>query len=1226
MRALAVSVLFFVLSAVVFAQATTSLTGTVSDPTGAVIPGASLTLVNDDTGAQREDKADSQGRYSFQQLQPGSYHLVAKATGFSDVTVNAIRLLVNSPANLPVVFEKLGTVATTVAVTADAIQVNTADASLGNAIGGKPITQLPFEARNVVGLLALQPGVTYISEPEPGNQPDFRSGNVNGGKSDQANVTLDGIDVNDQQNRSPFTSVLRVTLDSVQEFRTITTNSGADFGRTSGAQVALVTKSGTNTIHGSVYEYLRNTKTSANDFFSNAAGVPRAKLNRNLFGLSLGGPIKKERLFYFINYEGRRDRSETPTTSARIVPTADFRNGIFTYTRKDGTTGKLSPDQVRALDPAGIGASTAVLNFLKSYPLPNSNQVGDSLNTAGFIFNYSTPLDFNTYTAKFDYHLDGNGRHTLFWRGTLQNDYFADGLPNFPGDPPSSVFLQNNKGYAIGYTAILTPNFISNFHYGYTRQGSETTGFQAQAYARMRDLTDRYSTQRGLARITPLHQFSEDLSWVKGGHTVAFGGVIRLISNSRSSTNTSFSDALSNVNYLLGSGANYLAPDAQNTLPYRRQFNNLLGVLTQLTRAGNYDLDGNLLPEGTTIKRRFVDKEFEMYVQDTWKATRALTITAGLRVSLAPPISESQGYQVSPSMSLEDWYNLRGSLAAQGKPQSLAPKVSLNKASVTGRGLYPFQHDFAPRLALAYSPQGDSGLSKFFFGGPGKSAIRAGFGMFYDLFGQSIIRAFDATALGFSSSIANTANASAVTFPRFTDAFTVPFGFSAFPKVAPTSTFPQVYPDIFDISNSLDDKLKSPYTMNINFSIQREFKWGFLLQGSYVGRLSRRSLIKDDLAMPTNLVDSKSGTTYRQAAGQLTAMILAGVPTSQVAKIPYFENLWPAMATSTQTATQAIYDLYADQGGDWTTALLALDECDIECSVFGPNPIFSSQFGSLVAMRSVGSGSYHAMQWTLRKRFSSGVQFDLNYTYSKSIDLGSLPENNQQTPNILPAQTNSTSIINSWFSNDMKAVSSYDVQHMFSAFLVAELPFGQGKRWANNVNRGVDALVGGWSINSVFHNSSGFPVGIVAAGIWPTNWQVGSWANQTGVVPAPHTTKNAPAATASGTGGPNIFADPAAALDGYGIPLAGDSGQRNGIRGDGVFSLDLGVGKTFHLFTLRDQPHTLQFRAESFNVTNSVRFDPYTVNNNIFNAARFGQYTQLLTKPRVFQFSLRYEF
>jgi hypothetical protein len=201
--------------------------------------------------------------------------------------VNDVRLLVSTPSTVPIVLE-VGQVSTVVAVMAEASQVSTTDASIGNAIGDRPITQLPFEARNVVGSLSLQPGVTYLGEPDPALQPDFRSGTVNGGKSDQANVTLDGVDVNDQQNRSPFNSVLRVTLDSVQEFRTITTNAGADFGRTSGAQVNLVTKSGTNIVHGSAYEYLRNTLTSANDFFANQAGLKRAKLDRNVFGLSVG--------------------------------------------------------------------------------------------------------------------------------------------------------------------------------------------------------------------------------------------------------------------------------------------------------------------------------------------------------------------------------------------------------------------------------------------------------------------------------------------------------------------------------------------------------------------------------------------------------------------------------------------------------------------------------------------------------------------------------------------------------------------------------------------------------------------------------------------------------------------------------------------------------------------------------------------------------------------------
>jgi hypothetical protein len=798
MRHAVLCALCAVLVGLLHGQSTTSLNGTVSDSTGAVIPNASITLVNNDTTARRETRSDDEGRYSFQQVQPGHYRLEAKAAGFSGTVVNDVRLLVSTPATVPIVLE-VGPVASTVEVTSESLQLSTTDASIGNAIGDKPITQLPFEARNVVGLLALQPGVTYLGEPDPAQQPDFRSGTVNGGKSDQANVTLDGVDVNDQQNRSPFTSVLRVTLDSVQEFRTITTNAGVDFGHSSGAQVTLVTKSGTNMIHGSAYEYLRNTLTSANDFFANQAGLNRAKLDRNVFGLSIGGPAKKNKLFFFLNYEGRRDRSET-LSSARTVPTADFRNGIFTYQRKDGTIGKLTPDDVKTLDPLGIGENAAALALFKTYPLPNSTAAGDSLNTSGFIFNASTPLDYNTYLAKFDYSIDSNGRHTVFWRGNLQNDSYANGLPQFPGDPPSQVSLNNSKGFAAAYTGVLRANLISNFRYGLTRQGVETTGAQTAAAARFRDISDRNQLTTALARIVPLHQVSEDLSWVRSAHTFAFGGVMRFITNNRSSTANSFSDALASSSALLGSGNEFLAADAANTLAYKRQFTNLLGIMSQLTRQANYDLKGNLLPEGTVIRRQFKEQDYELYLADTWKATRALTLSAGLRMSLFPPVYEAQGYQTSPSMSLEDWFNLRGSLATQGKPQSQAPKVAFDLASKTGRGLYPYQHDLAPRAAIAYSPQSDSSLSRFFFGGRGRSSIRAGFGMYYDLFGQSILRDADSTALGFSSRITNPLNADSKTYPRFTGFYNVPFSSQFFPAATPTSTFPQTYPDVFAIT------------------------------------------------------------------------------------------------------------------------------------------------------------------------------------------------------------------------------------------------------------------------------------------------------------------------------------------------------------------------------------------------------------------------------------------
>ena len=279
-------VVAFSIHCALFAQATTQVSGVVTDPTGAVVPGANVELVNVDTGLKRSATCEANGTYSFQQVVPGSYRISAGARGFRTTAIPDVRLLVNNPATVNIKLE-VGQVTETIAVTAEAVQVNTTDASIGSAISTKPIVQLPLNARNIVGLLALQPGVVYIDESS-----DYRNGAVNGGKSDQANVTLDGVDVNDQMDRLAFTSVLRMTPDSVQEFRVVTLNSNADQGRTSGAQVSLVTKGGTNELHGALYEYHRNTLTSANLFFNNASGVPRQKLIRNNFGAAAGGPIK----------------------------------------------------------------------------------------------------------------------------------------------------------------------------------------------------------------------------------------------------------------------------------------------------------------------------------------------------------------------------------------------------------------------------------------------------------------------------------------------------------------------------------------------------------------------------------------------------------------------------------------------------------------------------------------------------------------------------------------------------------------------------------------------------------------------------------------------------------------------------------------------------------------------------------------------------------------------
>ena len=291
--------------ALLHAQATSSLHGTITDPQGAVIPGAVVKIGNTATGFSRQVNTDQVGAYQFPQIAPGQYAISVEKPGFSTVTRDKLQLQVNVAAALDLQMEVSAT-GEVVNVTAEVNLVSTSDASIGNAFTERQVRQLPLETRNIVQLLSLQPGVTP-------------NGEVMGARRDQNNVTLDGVDVNDNQDSgisvgkndgqgsnanaanpvSGFNSVLPIPLDSVQEFRVTVGGQGADEGRSSGGQVVLITKSGTNSLHGSAYEFNRNTMFAANSWFNNRSGVDRQTLNRNQFGASLGGPIKKDRTFIF---------------------------------------------------------------------------------------------------------------------------------------------------------------------------------------------------------------------------------------------------------------------------------------------------------------------------------------------------------------------------------------------------------------------------------------------------------------------------------------------------------------------------------------------------------------------------------------------------------------------------------------------------------------------------------------------------------------------------------------------------------------------------------------------------------------------------------------------------------------------------------------------------------------------------------------------------------------
>ena len=409
---------------------TTSLHGKALDSAHAVVEGAAVTLANQGQGISRTTTTPSSGEFEFLALPPGTYVLTVEKAGFKKYEQTNLQLLVNVTTSVNVVLQ-VGAPTTRIEVSGQAPVINTEDATMGIAFGENQVKELPLEGRNVPDLLTLQPGVAYTGNRADTSTSDTRSGAVNGARSDQGNVSLDGIRVNDEGGHA-FTSVLPVTLDSVQEFRVTTTNYNANEGGTSGAQVALVTKSGTNQFHGSAYEYHRNTYTSANDYFNKLTELQGCstlpdpnvcnkapKLIRNIFGASLGGPIKKDRLFLFMNYEGTR-RAEETVSSGEEVPSAAMRDGVLQYLCTDptqcpggasfavqGKSGQtytpapgyfaLGFQQLQQMDPANAGPDAAAMAYFNSLPAPNSNVTGDGFNYQGFVFASPTHQTQNVY-------------------------------------------------------------------------------------------------------------------------------------------------------------------------------------------------------------------------------------------------------------------------------------------------------------------------------------------------------------------------------------------------------------------------------------------------------------------------------------------------------------------------------------------------------------------------------------------------------------------------------------------------------------------------------------------------------------------------------------------------------------------------------------------------------------------------------------------------------------
>lgn len=1278
-------------AAITWGQATTSLRGTVSDPSGLSIHAAHVTIVNAETGFSRTTATSIDGSYTIPEILPGSYKVVIEAQGFNRYEQSGLVLRVDLPATLDVRM-KVGAATEIVSVTAEPPLLNTTDASVGQTMDSLSIEDLPLPFENNVLLLSLQPGVAFNGENLLEDPYDTRAGMVNGERSDQNNITLDGVSNNNEFTGYAFNGVLPTTPFSVDEFRVTTSNYDSTEGRSSGAQIAMVTKSGTNTFHGSLYEFNRNGVGEANDFFIKNSQLSEGQPNRpgqlvwNDYGGTIGGPILKNRLFFFFNYEGHRFNQGESVEEA--VPSPLLQDGIIQYqcatasacpnsTTVTGVSGTnytiaagnyaLGPTQLAQMDPQGIGPSPGVLAYFKTYPKANDLNYGDAPNFAGYRFSTPTTNRDNWFIGRVDFKLSQN--HTLFFRGTGIDDRDIPtlGAPFLPGRSPQYTTVDLAKGFVIGYTSLWGSHLVNNARYGLTRDSYGQVGDSSQPWVQMRDLNQDINYSSG--NTAPVHNIADTIDWTKGSHNFQFGINFLLSRLNSYDYSAAFSDVLTNADWISAGGfandndflnpacnaqgfsnctAGDIYPAVSSSVSHSYDFPlaALMGIESEVDGEFNYSVGANAateLGQGVPIVRHWSTDNFNFFFQDTWKARRDLSITYGLNYQLMTPMTETSGQEVSPNVNMGTWFNQRQTDMYKGIPDNQVLGGGLigfgPAGSVYGKpGLYSAQtKNFAPRLGIAWTPRSDSGWTGKLFG-DGKTSVRAGAGMYYQNFGPELAQFYSASGeYGLSSLVTNQSHQLLLdNAPRvgssLSDMNNIPMSLLGSAAPPPSFTFPATpVGGSLSIARGIDQSLKTPYSYAVDFSIQRQLPGKMTLDVAYVGHFAHRLMVLDDVAEPMNLVDPKSGVSYFAAASRLSAMWRQNIPESGInaSAIGKTAQYWQNMLIP-----QSSYTLCS--GASTTNMLQAVYDVFGQCGDLynETSAIYDIDVAGSPATPAGGLFSYYNSQysslWDWRSIAWSNynaLQVSLNKQMSNGVMFGL----NYTYSKALDIESEAErgihyltdSVINAWDPAQMYGPSDADLRHQINGYWVVELPFGRGKAVAGNAHGVADALIGGWRLGGTTRWTSGFPASVFEGYVWPTNWDEMGWSSLTG---APMST-----GTTIINGQPNVFKDAAqwqtsgcgcGSRAAFDYAYPGQSGVRNPVRGDGYLATDINLSKQWRI----TERQNFELRWSVFNVFNNTKFDVYAMQDEWDVPSSFGNYTRTLTNPRRMEFAGIYRF
>ncbi len=1146
-------------AAAALAQGTTSrVTGTVTDTTGGYIPGATVTLTNEATGVSFTTTTGDTGVYVFDAVQVGRYTVTVELQGFKKFIATATPVNIGVPTTLNAILEAGGLTETVEVNAASTVVQTSTSGNLGSTFDQRTIEQLPIlggRGRNPLDLVLTQPGVVSGANTGGGIH-------VHGARDRSWNFTLDGIDTNESSAGGSNFSPLRTNPDALAEFKVLTGNQTAEYGRNSGGQVAMVTRSGSNSFTGTGFYFARRPEFNANEWENNIDNLPKRNFTQDMPGFSVGGPIQRNKAFFFVNTQWLR--AEQTREVNRTVYTATARQGIWRYS----TVGRNQPAGVAgssvdvngnpvvpfgtynvvASDPARLGLDPTTQALIAQTPLPNNFDIGDGLNTAGFRWVAPEKEEQADFVTKVDYTF--SPRNSAFFRfskgyqDTLCDDVNG-GLAPFPGLSCLVDTFRSPLNWAANWRWNPRGNLVNElvvgqnfFEFNFVTPTADPT---TPTYS-FGSITMPVDTQVGNLRNVDTIQVVDNLSWLRGAHSIKAGLNVRYQVHTDTRGSVGGVNVTPVVNFSTTTNtvdpATFGIPSDINTQfdrpALQSSINFLLGRVGGITQG--FVQQGNAYgPAGTPFDFESSYPEIDVYLQDTWKPRSNLTIDGGLRWEA----------KLTPG-NPDDLISRPHQRVAVDAGTSNALRWE------TGRLYESDWNNFAPSIGAAWDPMDD-----------GKTVVRGNYRMAFDRINTFLASsAIFQSIPGITFSASNTAFGQAggrlrVGLPNLAPTIS-PEGFLQPP--APTTTTMRVF----------DPEFETPITHGWAITYQRQLFGQTLVEVAYIGRrgnnlfsaynVNQVEVVSNGFVDAFNaaksggesaLLNQLLGPDTRRNPGESGAAMLRRLFAADLAL-----NNVAGVANSLGTRIQSNQTLGQLSGlGEY---------------FFFP---YTQFLGGFNVIDSNDYSRYHAMEVKLERRFSDGFSYLVGYTLSRSKDTRSY----DPAFTVVGTGNTQTAANTPWDirNRDLNyAPSDFDRTHVMSAQGVWELPFGQGRRYGGNASRATDLLIGGWTLSGQFLAQSGRPMTVFAG--------TGTMSN---VVQTPANCNGCGADFGSihEEGGLAWYFAPEERAK-FSTPAPGEFSNtgRNFFRGPGSWRLDLSLAKRTRIVGNQ----ILEVRADSTNVLN----------------------------------------